>query len=72
MTTIDIAIEANLAALAEGLDEAATLATSAHAAMHAGQRNLAVGTVLPLEQDLPAYVGLLTAILALNRKGGAP
>jgi hypothetical protein len=72
MTTIDIAIEANLAALAEGLDQAATLATTAHAAMHAGNRNLAIGTVLPLERDLPTYVGLLTAILALHRNGGAP
>ena len=36
MTTINIAIEANLAALAEGLDQAATLATAAHAAMRAG------------------------------------
>lgn len=61
--TIDTAITANLAALAEGLREAATLATSAYAAMHADNRNLAVGTVLPLEQDLPTYVGLLTAIL---------
>ena len=72
MTTIDIAIEANLSALAEGLREAATLSASAHAAMQAGYRNLAIGTALPLEQHLPTYLGLLTAILALHRKGGAP
>lgn len=68
--TTDTAITANLAALAEGLREAATLATSAVAAMHADSRNLAIGTVLPLEQDLPTYVGLLTAILALHRRAG--
>lgn len=74
-TTTDTAITANLAALAEGLREAATLATSATAAMHADSHNLAIGTVLPLEQDLPTCVGLLTAILALHRRagqGGAP
>lgn len=69
-TACNPAITANLAALAEGLREAATLATSAHSAMHAGNRNLAVGTVLPLERDLPTYVGLLTAILALHRRAG--
>ncbi len=72
---IDTAIEANLAALAFGLREAAALAAEAQTAMHKGYRNLAIGTVLPLEQDLPAYAALLTAILALHRKagqGGAP
>ena len=75
MSSIDTAIEANLAALAFGLREAATLAANAQAAMQKGYRNLAIGTVLPLEQDLPTYAGLLTAILALHRKagqGGAP
>jgi hypothetical protein len=75
MTNIDKAIEANLAALAGGLREAATLVASAHAAMYAGRRNLAIGTVLPLEQDLPAYAGLLAAALTLHRMagpGGAP
>ena len=71
MSSIKTALEANLAALADGLREAATLATNAHAAMHTGYgRNLAIGTVLPLEQDLPTYTGLLVAILALHRKAG--
>lgn len=49
------AIEANLAALASGLREAAALAAEAHTAMQTRRRNLAIGTVLPLEQDLLAY-----------------
>jgi hypothetical protein len=70
--TTNDAIEANLAVLADGLAYAAVLARSAQAAMHAGlgNRNLAIGTILPLEQDLPVFVGLLTAILALHRQAG--
>ena len=67
-----IAIKANLEVFAEGLREAADLAASAHNAMHDGQQNLAIGTVLPLEGDLPVYAGLLTAILALHRRPDCP
>lgn len=78
MTTSDVteaAIAANLSALADGLQRAGTLADTAHKAMAEGYRNLAIGTVLPLEQELPTMTGLLTAILALHRRagqGGAP
>ena len=64
------AIAANLSALADGLDQAATLAASAAEAMAGGYRNLAIGTVLPLEHELPAAIGLLTAVLALHRRAG--
>ncbi len=70
MSTIDSAIEFNLLALAEGLTEAARLAEEAQAAIAKGYRNVAIGTVLPLERDLPVYAGLVTAILALHRKAG--
>jgi len=73
--TNNAAIEANLSALAEGLRQAASLADDARIAMSNGYRNLAIGTVLPLEQELPTFVGLMTAILALHRRagqGGAP
>jgi len=65
-----VAIEANLAALAEGLYRASTLADAAHQAIVKGERNLAIGTVLPLDQELPTSMGLLTAILALHRRAG--
>ena len=73
MSTKDItnaAIEANLSALADGLQRAATLAYMASKAIATGHRNLAIGTVLPLEQELPTSIGLLTAILALHRRAG--
>ncbi len=70
MSPTQAAIEANLLALAEGLTEAARLANEAHTAMRHRHPNVAIGTVLPLEHDLPVYVGLLTAILALHRRAG--
>ena len=78
MTSADItntAIEANLSALADGLQHAAKLASQAREAIQTGYRYVAIGTMLPLEQELPASIGLLTAILALHRRagqGGAP
>lgn len=65
---IDQALRANLAALADGLHEAASLADLASTAMHDGNRNLAIGTIIPLQDDLPAMTGLLAAVLALNRR----
>ena len=67
---INAAIEANLSALAEGLAVAAEMAKDGVIAIKANRRNLAIGTVLPLERDLPELAGLLTAILALHRRAG--
>jgi hypothetical protein len=58
------AIAATIAGLRNILQEAATLALSALAA---GRRNLAIGTLLPLEEMLPTAQALLTASLALHR-----
>ena len=72
---LNFAIEANLAALTDGLERAAVMADMARKAMRDDYRNLAIGTILPLEQELPMLSGLLTAILALHRRagqGGAP
>ena len=71
---LNAAIEANLSALVDGLERAAVLGSMARKAMQTDERNLAIGTILPLEQDLPMLAGLLTAILVLHRnagKGGA-
>ncbi|MGO9473876.1 MAG: hypothetical protein ACLPWS_10810 [Rhodomicrobium sp.] len=70
MSSTQTAIEANLLALSEGLAEAARLASEAHTAMRNRHPNVAIGTVPPLEHDLPVYAGLLTAILALHRRAG--
>ena len=67
---LNAAIEANLAVLADGLARSAVLADMARKAIHDEYRNLAIGTILPLEQELPVLTGLLTAILALHRSAG--
>ena len=64
------AITANLAALASGLLRASMLAQMARDAAIRDEINLAVGTVLPLKDDLPMLHGLLTAALALRHQIG--
>lgn len=74
-TVTDAAIAANLAALAEGLFRTSKLADEAYHAMQNSERNLAIGTILPLEEELPVLQGLVTACIALHRRigrGGAP
>lgn len=70
------AIAANLAVLASILERARTAVCEAETAMTYDHRNLAIGTILELERELPIAVGLLTAILALHRRiphsGGQP
>ena len=61
-------IAATVTGLRDILQEAATLALSADAALAAGNRNLAIGTLLPLEQLLPTAQALLGASLALHRR----
>jgi hypothetical protein len=61
-------IAATVTSLRDILQEAATLALSADAAIAAGRRNLAIGTLLPLEQLLPAAQALLGASLTLHRR----
>lgn len=63
---MNMAMHANLAALAYQLDDASKLVASARDAMEAHNRNLAVDTVLPLERILPECVVLLRSVLALH------
>ena len=64
---IQTAIAANLAALSERLNEAATLAKEAHEAMEQDNQNLAIGTVLDFEKRLPEAQALFAAAMALHR-----
>jgi hypothetical protein len=64
-------IAATVAALRDILQESATLALSAHAALAAGKRNLAIGNLLPLEQLLPTAQALFGASLTLHRRNPA-
>lgn len=64
---IDAAIHANLNALALRLDHAEHLAVQARSAMAGGYRNLAIGTLLPLEQIIPECDALMRTVLILHR-----
>ena len=60
---MEMAIHANLAALALQLENARLMAICA---MEAQNRNLAFGTMLPLERILPECETLLRSVLALH------
>lgn len=64
---IDTALHAYLAVLILRLQQAETCTVEAASALTAGQRNLAIGTVLPLERILPECDALLRAALILHR-----
>lgn len=66
-TVIDAAIAANLAALAQRLEEATAVAREASSAMANRNRNLAIGTLLIIEEMLPESQALFSAALALHR-----
>lgn len=65
-STCGMAMHACLAALAHQLAEAATLAAEARNAMKKNERNLAIGTMMPLEQILPECDTLARAIRTLQ------
>lgn len=64
---IQNAIAANLAALTQRLNEAASLAKEASEAMEQGQQNQAIGTIMSFEQMLPEAQALFNAAIALHR-----
>ena len=64
---IHTAIHAYLAVLILRLQSAEKLAVEAASALSARQRNLAIGTVLPLERMLPECEALFRASLILHR-----
>ena len=76
---MNMAMHSNLVVLSYQLAEATKLADSAREAMEAHDRNLAIGTVLPLERILPQCETLLRSVIALQtwhnqlptREGGA-
>lgn len=61
------AITANIGLIEQRLFRASTLANTAHAAAKRGEQNLAIGTLLPLEQDLADAEALLRTVFVLHR-----
>jgi hypothetical protein len=66
-TTVTNTIAANLAALVSTLGRARETALHAADAICTGNRNLAIGALLDLEQLLPQADALIAAIMALHR-----
>ncbi|WP_029003928.1 hypothetical protein [Azorhizobium doebereinerae] len=64
------ALTANIAALADLLAEAAKHAAEAAEAMAGGNRNLAVGTLLQIQQTVPDAKAIMEATFALHRVAG--
>lgn len=66
MTTLDT-IAANIALIEQRLSRAHDLAREAVAAIADGDQNLAIGTLLPVQQDLADTDALLRAVLVVHR-----
>lgn len=61
------AINANITLLEARLRHAATLAAEARDAASRGEMNLAIGTLMPAEEDINDAVALLKTVLVLHR-----
>jgi hypothetical protein len=67
MSNTTDAVHANMALLEERLRCALALAIEARAALARGEHNLAIGTLLPAEQDLADANTLLKTVFVLHR-----
>lgn len=67
MTNTTHAVLANMALLEERLRCALAMTVEARAALRRGDRNLAIGTLLPAEQDLADASTLLKTLFVLHR-----
>jgi hypothetical protein len=65
--TMNAAILGNLEMLSHRLAAASALAEEAAGAMRNEYRNLAIGTILPLEEMLPEIEALYRVIIMLHR-----
>jgi hypothetical protein len=71
MSTLDDTLCTLIALLDARLYEINVTNAEGIAAMRQGERNQAIGTLLPLERELKVAAGLLDAILALHRTPAA-
>lgn len=67
MTVTIAAIHANLAMMEQRLRRALDLAVEAKDAAAQGEQNLAIGTLLPAEQDISDAAALLKSVFVLHR-----
>lgn len=73
--TNDSSITTLLAILDQRISEASRIIKQAHEAAAGGETNLAIGTLMPAEQNLDDATSLFRVVLSLHRdaraKGGA-
>lgn len=65
-TTLD-ALTANITLMEARLKRAHSLAVEALAAIGSGKQNLAIGTLIPMQEDLADTDALLRTVLLLHR-----
>ena len=65
-TTLD-ALTANITLMEARLQRAHSLARDALAAIKSGKQNLAIGTLLPMQEDMADTDALLKTVLLLHR-----
>lgn len=66
-SVVQTVIAANLEAMAERLGNMAKLAEEAAGAMRKGEQNLAIGTVLSFENNIPEIEALFKSALLMHR-----
>lgn len=69
MTATLNAISANLTLMEHRLHSALALTSQAREAALRGEQNLAIGTLLPAEQDITDAAVLVKTVLVLHRSG---
>lgn len=69
MSTHDMNLTAHIATLADGLSGASEMAWDAYQAGRIGEINQAIGTLMPVAEQLETYAALCKTILALHRIG---
>lgn len=72
MSATHDAVYANITLIEQRLRRALALAVEARAAMSERKHNLAIGTLLPMQQDLTDVNALLTTIFVLHRQAAHP
>jgi len=72
MSATHDAVYANITLIEQRLRRALALAVEARAAMSEPKHNLAIGTLLPMQQDLTDVNALLTTIFVLHRQAAHP
>ncbi len=65
-------IRSTLALLDDRLARASTLVSMAHEAIKSGEQNLAIGTLLPLQQEFADIDTLLRTVFLLHRSKSKP